>query len=233
MKISIVLLLVNLVIWANTGCKKDSIAPGVPIVPIPENTAPHASAGEDIFVWSPSYLITLRGSYSDNENNVKKVNWAKISGPNSYRIENEDSLSTKIDGLEEGAYLFELTITDNMNLRDRDMVAVYVGKLSANANEIIFNDLAWNSISPWYPSVEIKNFVGNVAPGSAFKIFVQRDYDSTWNEVPLTNQVSPPANALYDYIIGLDPDDLYEDNSLYVFNYVPDVSDTPNVKIVY
>ena len=62
----------------------------------PENTAPHASAGEDIFVWSPSYLITLRGSYSDNENNVKKVSWAKISGPNSYRIENEDSLSTKI-----------------------------------------------------------------------------------------------------------------------------------------
>ena len=233
MKYSFCIFFISLSFWLLTGCKKDSPAPGARIIPIQENLSPNTYAGGDLFVWPPLNEAILSGSYYNARNNIKKVTWTKIGGPDSYLLENRDSLSTKVSGLEAGVYQFELTISDQMNFTDRDIVTVYVGELSTNPKEIIFKDLDWTSISPWCPGLEIKNFGINVAPGSAFKIFIQRDNGSTWSEVPPTNQVSLPTNGLYDYKISSIPEDSFDDNSLYLFNYGNNTSDTPNVKIVY
>ena len=232
MKISIVLPLIISVVWVNAGCIKDptefrSGDPNTPVIPIAGNSAPVAYAGEDIFVRTPLNYAKLNGSASDNENNISTVNWAKISGPDSYTFEDQGSVDTKVNDLKDGVYEFELTVTDDMNLSDKDTVIVEVGE---NPNEIIFNDLVW--IFPWYNNVEIKNFVSNIPTGRLFKVFIQRDFDPAWKEVPPAS-TSLPANILYDYFIITGPHGMYSDGSLYISYYGSDVDDTPNVKIVY
>jgi hypothetical protein len=180
LKMKYLLFLITVAFGLITACNKDAIYPG-PGTGAPGNRAPNVNAGEDFFVWDPVNEAILSGFYSDPENNVSAISWAKIFGPNSFTFANKESLSTKISGLEKGLYQFELTVTDDKNFFDKDTVSVFVGALSANANEMIVEDLKW--ISPWYNSIEIKNFVGNGTPGSALKIFIQRDNDPVWTEV--------------------------------------------------
>ena len=244
MKILIVFLLVISVACSNTGCKKDEIVsrsgnPDTPVIPATGNTSPVAYAGEDVFVLMPLNFAKLNGSASDYENNISRVNWSKISGPGSYAFEKQGSLDTKVKNLVKGVYHFELTVTDEMNLVDKDTMVVTVGEISTNptnptitpgTNETLFSDLTW--IFPWYNNVEIKNFDNYIPRGSLFKVFIQRDYDATWNEVPPFDAYQP-SNGLYDYFIITGPHSMYNHGSLYVSYYGFDVDDTPNVKIVY
>jgi len=190
MKYSFYLLFITLTYCQLIGCKKEAIDPGSRIISTPDNISPNAYAGEDLFVWPPFHEATLSGSYFYPRDKIKKVSWVKIDGPDSYKLEKRDSLSTKVSGLVAGLYKFELTVTDERNFSDWDIVTLFVGESTTGPNKIIFKDVEWISISPWYPGIEIKNFANNVAPGSAFKIFIQRDFDSTWSEVLATNQVS-------------------------------------------
>ena len=245
MKIPILLPLAVIVVFANTGCKKDQLEyrpgnPATPVIPTTGNTAPVAYAGEDVFVLMPLNYAKLNGSASDAENNISKVKWAKISGPGSDIIEKQGSLDTKVKNLVKGVYHFELMVTDEMNLIDKDTMVVTVGEIPTTpttptieigTNEIIFNDLAW--IFPWYNNVEIKNFTDYVPAGGLFKVFIQREYDLTWKEVLPWDSPSLPVGALYDYFIITGPHSMYNDGSLYISYYGSDVDDTPNVKIVY
>ncbi len=239
MKIPILLPSAIAVVLSNTGCKKDQLEyrpadPNTSVIPAIGNTAPVAYAGDDVFVPEPLDYAKLNGSASDAENNISTVKWAKISGPRSYTIERSGSVDTKVKDLEKGIYKFELTVTDSMNLIDKDTVVVTVGEISntpTGTNEMIFKDLVW--IFPWYNNVEIKNFTNNVPAGSSFKVFIQRDYDFTWKEVLPWDSPSLPADALYDCFVITGPHSMYNDGSLYISYYGSDVDDTPNVKIVY
>jgi len=227
MKSSFSLMLIAFVLVLNMSCEKD---PTYQDGNGSSNYAPNANAGADFFVWSPVDGAKLNGSYSDLENNVKAVSWEKIFGPNSFTLANKDSLSAKISGLEQGLYKFELTVTDEGNLVDKDTVSVLVAGLSGNPQEVIFRDLEW--ISPWYNNIEIKNFVGHGTPGNAPKVFIQRENDPAWLEVVPTDNTTMPANS-YDYFVMIEPHAFYNGGSLYISYYGSDVNDTPNVKIVY
>ena len=223
--------LIIIVLVANTGCKKHSLGTTTTYYSFTStNTAPKAYAGLDFLVWSPNNMAQLNGSYRDDDNNIKEVSWAKISGPNSCIIENKNSLETRISGLEKGVYQFELTVTDNMNLYDKDTMAVTVGEIRDNSTELIFKDLVW--INPWYNNVVIEDFVSIVPPGSMFKIFIQRGNDPAWKEVP-PQTASGSLNGLYDYFIITRLHDFYVKGSLYISYYGSDIDDTPNVKIIF
>jgi hypothetical protein len=213
-----------------TGCTKDPPYPGAGMNTLPTNTAPTANAGEDLFVWPPVNEVTLNGSYLDPENNVQYVGWTMISGPSSVKFSNQASLSTKVSDLEAGVYQFELSVTDDWNLFVNDTVFVFVGAL-ANSTEIIFRDLKW--ITRWYNNVEIKNFASNGTPTGLFKVFFQRDNDPAWKEVLSADNPSLPQNAVYDYFVIATPSSIYNTGSLYISYYKNDISDTPNVKIVF
>ncbi len=228
-------LIITMIMAINVGCKKESTVlrpgdPDTPVIPIQENTAPVVYAGGDLFAWPLLNEVELNGYASDNENNISVVSWAKISGPNSYKFENKDSLQTKISGLEAGTYQFELTVTDKMNLYDQDTMVVNVGEISGNPKGIIFKDLVWTFY--WSSDIEIRNFVSNIPPGSMFKIFIQRDNDPEWKEVPRETG-SWPGLGFYEYSIPTNPNGPYDNDSLFITYYGFDVDDTPNVKIVY
>ncbi len=52
--------------------------------------------------------------------------WIKISGPSSYNIVNASLPSTQVTGLVEGVYQFELTVTDNDDATDNDIMRITV-----------------------------------------------------------------------------------------------------------
>lgn len=235
-------LIIIIVVLVNTDCRKESptrMSSNTNMPPPLVNTTAKASAGPDIVVELPANETLLLGSCSDQENNVRSHSWAKLIGPNSYIIENKESLITKVSNLEKGSYQFELTVTDLMGLYGRDTMAITViDRLSTNTNEIIFENLSW--IFPWYPSLEVENIYSYVSPTDSIKVFIKRDNSPGWVEVPFISSWPDYNYGPYEYFIETRPDGagIYNYGSLYVFFYEYygggiGVTDTPDIKIVY
>jgi hypothetical protein len=135
-----------------TGCEKEKIVstnipppaiqpPTPPPTPPPiTNTAPRANAGQTKYVAFPADSIFLKGSAYDKENNVASYVWKKVSGPESFNIENPAYLETKVRNLKVGEYAFELTVIDSLGLQGRDTppqwmyISCYLLKISNNKN---------------------------------------------------------------------------------------------------
>ncbi|HYF33159.1 MAG TPA: PKD domain-containing protein [Chitinophagaceae bacterium] len=116
----------RLVVTDNNGATDDdtiviTVAPAA-------NIAPTANAGSDQSIQLPANSVTLNGSASsDADGTITGYTWTKISGPVQYNIVNANSVSTTVDNLVAGTYLFRLVVTDNNGATDADTVMVDVG----------------------------------------------------------------------------------------------------------
>lgn len=235
------LLLFSATLLINSGCTEDdNIYNVTPIntLPTTQNIKLNVSAGDDIQVIlsSDSKFLILSGYYIArgiqgeiiNLNNAK-IQWKKKSGPSSYKLENPNSIKTKVSNLEKGIYEFELTVTNTNGLTGKDTVRVIVGEISENSKEIIFKDRKW--IFPWYSTIEIKDF-NLLIPQNSFKVYIQRENNSQWEEVA---SILENAGIKYEYFVETRPDGggMYTYGSLYIFYYGTNTNDTPSVKIVY
>jgi TolB protein len=91
------------------------------------NRPPIANAGADQVISLPTNTVSLNGSAStDPDNNITSYQWTKISGPSSFTIANPNSLQTQVTNLVAGDYQFELKVTDQFGLYNKDMVQVTV-----------------------------------------------------------------------------------------------------------
>ncbi len=92
-------------------------ATGVAIVQITVNAAanipPVANAGTDQTINLPTDSVTLSGSGTDADGAIVAYQWAELSGPASYNINNPGSAITNVTGLVAGTYQFQLQVTDN------------------------------------------------------------------------------------------------------------------------
>lgn len=84
-------------------------------------------AGEDQFIYSPANSIQLAGSDRRTPGNIISTTWTQISGPASSTIVSPNSLTTTVNNLVRGVYIFRLTVTDNASVSYQDDVAVQVG----------------------------------------------------------------------------------------------------------
>src|SRR5690606_2197504 len=80
--------------------------------PKPENKAPIAHAGDDKTLVLPKNSIILNGSGEDEDGEIVAYHWTKVSGPDVVLI-GMDKSDLNLSGLQEGEYLFKLTVTDN------------------------------------------------------------------------------------------------------------------------
>jgi len=95
--------------------------------PLQINNPPVANAGPDQTITLPTNAVDLDGSASsDPDNNIMNYTWAKISGPSSFNIANTGSVQTQVTNLVQGAYLFELKVTDAGGLFSKDTIRVTV-----------------------------------------------------------------------------------------------------------
>jgi hypothetical protein len=210
--------------------------------PVNDSTWWTASAGHDRMLELPANETTLEGGYwysgNSRPSNEVTVRWTKLSGPNSYSLENKDSLRTKLSNLEEGVYSFELTVADVRSTKsNKDTTLVIVGKLSSSPKEIVFKNI--NMICPWYCGWEIERLYSHIPSNKVFKIFVQRNNVTEWKEVLLYQD-----DGTYEYYYWIEkrPDGggMYNYGSLYIWWFPGqgasdswNDSPTTNVKIVY
>jgi hypothetical protein len=91
------------------------------------NQGPIANAGEDQTITLPASTVTLNGSASsDPDGTIAAFQWAKLSGPGTPAFVTPASSQTDVKDLQEGLYIFELSVTDDKGAIDRDTVQVTV-----------------------------------------------------------------------------------------------------------
>ncbi len=104
---------------------RDTLSITVLAVTPPVNLPPVAYAGRDSIIYLPSDSASLRGSATDADGIVVSYAWRKISGAN-VNVVAPGQASSKLNGLQNGQYKFELTVTDNSGATDRDTVMITV-----------------------------------------------------------------------------------------------------------
>ncbi len=192
------------------------------------NQPPVANAGPDKAIILPVNNVILDGTgSSDPENSISSFQWTKITGPSAFTIVTPTAAQTAVTNLVGGFYEFELKVTDAGGLWSKDTVKVTV---YGNSQEVIFYNQTW--YFPWYSTIEINNINSFIPSGNPYRIYIQRDTNPAWIEVNPLDYVPPGP---YEYFIETRPGGggMYTFGSLYIFYYGPDVSDTPNVKIVF
>ena len=90
------------------------------------NQVPIANAGPDQTITLPVSSVTLSGSGSDPDGSISSYSWVKTSGPAGAGIVNNFLATTVVNGLVQGVYMFELTVTDNSGASATDLVKVTV-----------------------------------------------------------------------------------------------------------
>jgi len=109
------------------SCQKEiavTIPPTTP--PVTNNQPPVANAGFDQTITFPTDSVELSGSGTDADGTIVSYSWSKVSGPSSFNIINSNIAVTKVKNLVEGVYEFELKVTDDHGLSEKDKVVVTV-----------------------------------------------------------------------------------------------------------
>lgn len=88
------------------------------------NQPPICNAGANQSISGTS--ATLTGTASDPDGSISLYKWERVSGPNTPTITNSTSISTSVTGLVPGAYVFRLTVTDNLGATASSTVGVSV-----------------------------------------------------------------------------------------------------------
>ncbi|MFI0428880.1 leucine-rich repeat domain-containing protein [Mariniflexile sp. HMF6888] len=90
------------------------------------NTPPTANAGVDDSIILPINTYTLDGSQSfDSDGTIVSYLWTKVSG-GTVTFSDANIVNPQVTDLEEGTYVFQLTVTDNDGLTATDTVTVFV-----------------------------------------------------------------------------------------------------------
>ena len=135
-------------VYSNSGYGYTAYPGGSPgwVFSCAANKPPVANAGLDKTITLPTNSVTLDGSSStDPDGTIVKYEWTKVSGPSSGggTISSSQSVITSVTGLNEGTYVFRLTVTDNSGGKSSDEVQVTVNpgnKYITIANLRIYGD---------------------------------------------------------------------------------------------
>ncbi len=91
------------------------------------NTPPTVSAGSNQTITLPVNTATLTGTAAGTGGaTISLVSWTETSGPNTAGFTAASSLSTGVNGLISGVYIFQLSVTDNNGLSNVSTVTVTV-----------------------------------------------------------------------------------------------------------
>jgi len=96
------------------------------------NIPPNADAGPDLSTILPINTLVINGAGSDQDGQVVSYSWTKVSGP-SVSLSNTSTPTLNTSNLVEGAYVFQLKVTDDDDATDTDRVNVNV--FSAETNQ--------------------------------------------------------------------------------------------------
>lgn len=112
-----------LIVLFNINCQKEYSCTNC----ADTNKPPTAVAGADQVITFPLNSVSLDGrSSTDPDGTITRWSWTKISGPSSFTIAASTAAQTTVTNLVAGIYMFELVVTDNGGLSDKDTMQVNV-----------------------------------------------------------------------------------------------------------
>jgi hypothetical protein len=88
---------------------------------------PEADAGPSQTITLPANSASLNGSQSSDPSGIIiSYKWVQVSGPAAAEIVDDSAAITTVNALQEGQYVFALTIKDNNGITDAELVKVIV-----------------------------------------------------------------------------------------------------------
>ncbi|KAM6126979.1 low-density lipoprotein receptor-related protein 11 [Pterocles gutturalis] len=103
------------------------LAPPPPAAPPEEyDEPPQCKAGQDVVLQSPVDWVLLDGRESSDDRGIVQYEWTLLQGDSSVEMKIPQPGTLKLSHIQEGAYIFQLTVTDTAGQRSSDNVSVTV-----------------------------------------------------------------------------------------------------------
>ncbi|KAM6367370.1 low-density lipoprotein receptor-related protein 11 [Alca torda] len=99
------------------------------LAPQPEDEydePPRCKAGQDIVLQSPVDWVLLDGRESSDDHGIVQYEWTLLQGDSSVEMKVPQPGTLKLSHVQEGGYVFQLTVTDTAGQRSSDNVSVTV-----------------------------------------------------------------------------------------------------------
>jgi gliding motility-associated-like protein len=184
----------------NGGKAKAQIT--VNVITPPQNQLPTVDAGQDITVVLPVSEADLKGIALDQDGEIINIQWVQVDGPSQANILTPAGLETKVTNLILGVYIFELEVTDNGGLKNKDQINIKVDNL--NLNDLTFpkifspNSDGKNDFWTWGNTIYTEGCELSIFTNWGMKVFEKISYDNSWDG---TNNGNPLEDGAYYYII--------------------------------
>ena len=165
---------------------------------------------------------------------IREIVWRKVAGPDNYVFQQPNALITSVTNMASGMYAFECKVTDSSGFNRSGYTVVHVMDTIDTlipGQEVIIPDLNWDAHlgEPWV-NIDLSKYIPTGR--SIKKLFIKRDCDTSFRQVPLPWTINSP-NSNFFYSLG------WQNNAfnlwVYHLNLEPwcVVNDTPDIKIVY
>ena len=166
---------------------------------------PIANAGPDQTITLPITTVTLSGSVTLGTGTIAKAVWSKESGPAGGNISDPGSQTPVITSLQEGTYIFKLTLTDNNGYVGTDEVSIIVNTSGFVTISGTIKYIADGSLVP-NPDISIKPFEGVTVKASGttsssvtnisgfYFLVVPSGYSGTITASSELTALTPPEN---------------------------------------
>jgi gliding motility-associated-like protein len=108
----------------------------VNVTVVASNQSPTANAGADLAITLPTNSTSISGAGSDIDGSIASYAWVQVSGPSTSTLANATNATLSVSNLIQGAYIYRLTVTDNLGATGIDEVKVTVNALPVNNSPI-------------------------------------------------------------------------------------------------
>jgi len=146
----------------DTYGSKDSADIAVNVLPEDMSTGlPEVNIKGDTIVSLPQTEVMLDGTASAAESgSIEQYEWKVVSGPSGAVVEDPSSGITKISGLAEGQYEFELTVTDSRGKQGKSVIKITVnnpgGRQDLSTSAMIYPNPTQSQVNIQLKGVEAK-----------------------------------------------------------------------------
>ena len=183
-----------------------------------ENGNLTVNAGANVSLVLPQNSTSI-AAVANSTGNITGYSWVKIVGPSIYSLSNENTSTVSISNLVEGAYSFEVTVTDDLSNVQKDTVVVTLSTRilidfgSATTASPDVNNNYWNNVISANNGVKLTSSVttNNILNSLGFEV-VNR-IDGTFNTNGFGVNTANSTGVVGDYPSSATADYAFAHNS--------------------